>query len=109
MIFGYLFLRTFNPIINWKTSKVRQGKGITLLQKQKGAMTVKRLQLEALKQCSIPLPGHAIYMRRASFVQQWTAAAEKSQDHLMEATLPPEYQHHEHVFDQNLAAHFPLS
>jgi hypothetical protein len=106
-IFGFPFLRAFNLTIDWRTGRIRHKGGITLL--QEGEMTVKRLKLEALKQCSIPLPGHAIYMRCASFVQQWTAAAEKSQDHLMEATLPPEYQHHEHVFDQNLAAHFPLS
>jgi hypothetical protein len=46
-------------------------------------------------------------MRCTSFAQQWTAAAEKSHDHLTEATLPPEYQRHKRIFDQNLAAHFP--
>jgi hypothetical protein len=109
VIFGYPFPWTFNPIINWRTGKIGQGKGVTLLQKQKGAMMVKRLQLAALKQCGVPLPGHAIYMRRTSFAQQWIAAAERSRDHLMEATLPPEYQHHKHVFDQNLVARSPPS
>jgi hypothetical protein len=48
-----------------------------------------------------------MYMRCTSFAQQWTAAIEKSQDHLTETTLLSEYQHHEHIFDQNLAAHSP--
>jgi len=48
-------------------------------------------------------------MRHMSFAQQWTAAAEKSCDHLTEAILPPEYQCHERVFDQNLAARSPPS
>jgi hypothetical protein len=41
VIFGYPFLRTFNPMINWRTGRIGQGKGITLLQKQKGATMVK--------------------------------------------------------------------
>jgi hypothetical protein len=89
--------------------KIGQGKGITLLQKQKGATMVKQLQLAALRQCGMPPPGHTIYMRHMSFAQQWTAAAEKSRDHLTEVTLPPEYQRHKRVFDQNLAACSPPS
>jgi hypothetical protein len=109
IIFSYPFLRTFNPMINWRTGKIRQGKGIMLLQKQKRVTMVKRLQLTALRQCGVPPPGYTIYMRRTSFAQQWMAATKKSCDHLTEVTLPPKYQHHEHVFDQNLAAHSPPS
>jgi hypothetical protein len=106
-IFGFPFLCTFNPLINWQTGKIGYKGGITVTQKQKRVTTVKRLQLQALKQCGVPPPGHTIYMRCTSFTQQWTAAAEQLWEHLTEATLPPEYQQHVCVFDQNLAAHFP--
>jgi hypothetical protein len=85
-IFGFPFLHVFNPLINWQTGKIGYKGGITVTQKQKRVTTVKRLQLQALRQCGVPLPGHAIYMRHTSFAQQWTAAAEQSQEHLTEAT-----------------------
>jgi len=107
VILGYPFLRAFNPIINWRMGKIEQEKGIILSQRQKRKIMIKRLQLTVLKQCGILLSGHAIYMRRISFAQQWMAAGEKSHDHLTKTTLPPEYQHYESVFDQNLAAHSP--
>jgi hypothetical protein len=108
-IFRFPFLRAFNLTIDWRTGRIRQKGGIMLLQKQKGAMTVKQLQLAALKQCGTPPLGHVIYMRCTSFAQQWMAAAERTHDHLTEVTLPPGYRHHERVFDQNLAARFPPS
>jgi hypothetical protein len=109
VIFGYPFLCAFNPSINWRMGKIGHKGGITLIQKQKRATIVKRLQLKALRQCGIPPPGHTIYIRHTSFAQQWMAAAEQLQEHLTEATLPPKYQQHVHVFDQNLTACFPPS
>jgi hypothetical protein len=109
VILSFLFLKAFNPNINWHTRRISGKWGLKFEQLNEAKRILRELQIKALKTYRILREGKVIYLKWQSFTQQWSTATHKTYDHLTKAMLPAEYQNHTCVFKQKLAAWFPPS
>jgi hypothetical protein len=97
IVLGYPFLRFFNPTINWEkgnldhTSLIEITPSLLLKHCRKVWKTDRDL----------------CFLRKASFAQQWTAAANQQKEKLQEADIPTVYQKHWRVFSEEGAKRLP--
>jgi hypothetical protein len=114
-ILGFPFLSKFNPSINWVKGEIIGHKGVEIEpdveDRETGLIRILRLQNEAIKQCGEPTENEELrcVIRKVSFAQQWAAAADKPEERMTTAQIPPKYQEHWKVFDEEHAKRFPPS
>jgi hypothetical protein len=114
-ILGFPFLSKFNPSIDWAKGEIVGHNGVEIESdvedRETGLIRILRLQNEAIKQCGEPAENEELrcVIRKVSFAQQWAAAADKPEERMTTAQIPPKYQEHWKVFDEEHAKRFPPS
>src|SRR5712691_9946752 len=107
-ILGYPFLRTFNPTIDWTKGQIKETLEIETLGRQQNRITVRQIQLAALKECGWPEEGQALYLRKASIAQEWAHKARETESEAKKPQkIPAEYAQHWKVFDEEMSQRFP--
>ena len=107
-ILGYMFLKAFNPRINWE-KKTLDGQQEVQLEAEKRDiyLEVCMLQTLAVRACGKPEKDKAVWMQKAMFAQQWASATNTDKQKLMEADIPKEYKHHACIFSKSATQALP--
>src|SRR3984893_14346714 len=102
LILGYPFLHRFNPHIDWRRTRLLDGKiQITNSRQTSVAQKVLQNQRAAIKQCGHPAEGEALYIRSTqSIAQQFIKGGKLGE-------LQEEYRRHWKVFSEEESHRFP--
>ena len=107
-ILGYMFLKAFNPGIDWKKKTLDGHKEVQLeAEKRDTYLEVYALQTLAIKRCGKPKDNEEIWMQKATFVQQWASATNTDKQKMTEANIPKEYKCHAWIFSKSTAQALP--
>src|SRR3984893_2472530 len=101
LILGYPFLHRFNPRIDWRRTRLLDGRiHITSSRQTSVAQKVLKAQRAAITQCGYPGDGEALYVRSTqSIAQQFTKGGKLGE-------IPKEYQRHWKVFSEEESHRF---
>src|SRR5712671_6143765 len=97
IVLGYPFLRVSNPTINWEKGNIHHTSLIEIT------------PVLLLKHCRRvwQTDKDLCFLRKATFAQKWTAAANQSKEKLKETDIPISYQKHWRVFSEEGAKRLP--
>ena len=103
-----MFLKAFNPRVNWKEKTLDGQKGVQLEAEKRGTyLEVHMLQTLAIKKCGRPGDNKEIWMQKATFAQQWASTTNINKQKMTKAKIPDEYQCHAHIFSEDAAHALP--
>ena len=116
VIFGYPWLQTFKPTIDWDQAKIRETVDIrTTNEKPLLWAQISRIKLTAacITRMRAFETGDEIYMSigKTNVAQQWAERSfvNKKDDLVIESTIPVQYSDFANVFSESAAQRFPLA
>jgi len=106
-ILGYLFLKEFNPRIDWEKAWLLDGElEIETMGFRQAQEKVRRFQNAAIQKCGKPMEGYVLYLRKTTISQKMAQEGQRTRES-SKVELPKEYQKYWRVFSKSQAQWFP--
>jgi len=106
-ILGYLFLKEFNPKIDWEKAQLLDRElEIKTMGFWQAQEKVRQFQNAAIQRCGKPIEGHTLYLRKTTTSQKMAQEGQKTKEP-NKIELLKEYQKHWKVFSKSQAQWFP--